>query len=704
MEPNNNITKENIIKRIDSQTLLNYYLQPYHAKGRLQQGKHISNPFLSEKQKTPSFNIYKSTSGIWRYKDFADSDCEGDVFDLIMKLKHCSFPEALQHINTDFNLGLQEYMIKKKPEIQLHTAWTEELARYWKAYGILPVHLKYFYVFPVAKITRYNENNEPYHIHSNNHNPIFAYRVSNTCYKIYRPLAKSFKFSWIGDKPENYVFGYSKLPESGKQLFITGGEKDVLSLSVKGYHAVCFNSETSLPHVELMQELKERFKRVTILYDMDQTGIAQSEKIATTFGVYRASLPQLNAKGGKDISDFFQLGCLFSKETIKMIPPSQKKEVVNDSKYLAALKQTQQVLKETMAKDIVEIPTLLSHKDEGVIFSQSINIIQGKSGTHKSRLAQTICSAFLKKENCNNELLAFTRNPDKPCFVCYVDTERNLANQFPKALQEIQVDAGYDITEDPRNFAYTSLVNTKRSDRYKALCDFIIYVQKDVQKEEHLIIVLDVVSDCIMDFNNTQNSLDLIDMLNTTINKQDVTFIAVIHENPHPNDKKARGHLGSEMLNKSTVTFRMAFENEKQETPDDLIVIHFPKNRNGKKPKPSHIEFCEATKRLVLASNDRIKQVQSVKNNKGNLGEIIEFLSSYVTGVVSGKTMVADLCQTFSCGNRTMRERLKELCSNYYEIPDANNVPCSLVKTQKGREVFYQLEKIENPVSGMKAS
>jgi len=98
MQTNSILNKENIINRTDSQRLLNYYLQRFHDKGQLKKGQHISNPFLSNKQKTPSFNIYQAPSKLWRYKDFADDDCNGDVFDLIMKLEGCSFVEALQHI------------------------------------------------------------------------------------------------------------------------------------------------------------------------------------------------------------------------------------------------------------------------------------------------------------------------------------------------------------------------------------------------------------------------------------------------------------------------------------------------------------------------------------------------------------------------------------------------------------------------------
>ena len=704
MNTHNLLNKENIIQLTDSYTLINHYLQPYHNYGTLKKGKHISNPFLLEKQQTPSFNIYPSKGGVWRYKDFADDSCDGSVFDLIMKLKNISFKQALEVINADFNLGLVSASPKKKPQIELDTSWNNQNMAYWKSYGILPKHLHHFRVFPVAKMTRYKENNDPIAIRTIPQNPIYAYQVTKDCYKLYQPLSKKYKFSWIGDKPEDYVFGYTQLPQKGKQLFITGGEKDVMSLFTKGYYAICFNSETSLPHPDLIKELKDRFDKVIVLYDNDDTGEAQSQKLAAKFQLYRATLPQLAAYDGKDFSDFVKSGKAVSNDTFQLFPPPEKEETIT-AKYLAKLCEVEQELSKVIASEIQEIPSLVTHKGEGVIFAQSIHLIQGKSGTHKSRLAQTLCSALLKKQACTNELLGFIHNPEIPCHVCYVDTERNLAHQLPKALQEIQLDAGYGIMEKPWNFHYTSLVNTPRPQRFEALCEFMDHVQEKLV-DEHLVVILDVISDCVMDFNSTQDSLLINDKLNDEINKREkqVSFIAVIHENPTQTEGKPRGHLGTEIGNKSTFTFRTAFENEKQPEVSDLILIHFPKNRNGKRPLPATVEFCETTKRLILANSNVLPVSTVVQSKKGNLGEIKEFLSSYVTGKVSGKTLIADLCQTFSCGDRTIRERLKELCSNYYEIPDANDVPCQLVKTQNGREIFYRLQPIENPTSQMKFS
>ncbi|MBK8352435.1 MAG: hypothetical protein IPL21_12340 [Saprospirales bacterium] len=97
--------------KVSSYDILNHYLSPYHNSGSLVQGKNISNPFLPNKQKTPSFNIYTSNQNKeWRYKDFATGD-DGSCFDLVMKLHKISFTDALEIINRDLCLFLDNKQI-----------------------------------------------------------------------------------------------------------------------------------------------------------------------------------------------------------------------------------------------------------------------------------------------------------------------------------------------------------------------------------------------------------------------------------------------------------------------------------------------------------------------------------------------------------------------------------------------------------------
>ena len=128
--------------------------------------------------------------------------------------------------------------------------------------------------------------------------------------KVYRPHS-SVRFLYGGEKVDDYVFGLEQLSNKGDVVYITGGEKDVMSLSAHGFNAICFNSETSDIPKPLIELLSRRFRHIVILYDVDETGIRASYKVLQTFSelpILRLELPLDGGKEQKDISDFFSMG------------------------------------------------------------------------------------------------------------------------------------------------------------------------------------------------------------------------------------------------------------------------------------------------------------------------------------------------------------------------------------------------------------
>ena len=101
---NPTITEDLFKNNIDYE-LMNYYLKPFHTYPKLTEGLKISNPFLEDKQKTPSFNLFKHKSGKWKYKDFSTKDF-GDVIDLVKKLFKMNFKEAKSKIIEDISFWI----------------------------------------------------------------------------------------------------------------------------------------------------------------------------------------------------------------------------------------------------------------------------------------------------------------------------------------------------------------------------------------------------------------------------------------------------------------------------------------------------------------------------------------------------------------------------------------------------------------------
>lgn len=107
------------------------------------------------------------------------------------------------------------------------------------------------------------------------------------------------RFLYGGEMPEVYCFGLEQLPNKGDIVFITGGEKDVMSLYSKGFFAVCFNSETASIPTTMIEMLERKFRHIIILYDSDETGKRESLRhynALSDHNVIRLELPLSGSK------------------------------------------------------------------------------------------------------------------------------------------------------------------------------------------------------------------------------------------------------------------------------------------------------------------------------------------------------------------------------------------------------------------------
>jgi hypothetical protein len=198
---------------------------------------------------------------------------------------------------------------KVKPYSVVQQLFSTKETTFWQQYGITPEILKTYKVLSLREFKSENNDGKPFAFHSTAAEPMFGYSGKRHI-KIYRPYSE-IRFLYGGNLSENYCFGLEQLPAKGDTLFITGGEKDVLSLVAKGFHAICFNSETSNISQSIIKKLSYRFKHIVLLYDTDKTGLDASlkhEKELRILGVKRLVLPLSGTKTEKDISDYFKLG------------------------------------------------------------------------------------------------------------------------------------------------------------------------------------------------------------------------------------------------------------------------------------------------------------------------------------------------------------------------------------------------------------
>jgi len=357
------------------------------------------------------------------------------------------------------------------------------------------------------------------------------------------------------------------------------------------------------------------------------------------------------------------------------------------SANLKTVLDTSAKLREAKSKEIQFSAPILIQNGNAVIFPHTINVIQGQAGVHKSRLAETICAAILKKEECWKELLGYKVLSAK-YKVVYVDTERNLAEQFPYALQSIQVKAGYFRSDHPENFEYISLLQIARKDRFGTLNEYLQHLRESTS--EPLFIVLDVSTDCIEDFNKSDKSMELIDLMNIAINEHNVIFLCLIHENPKSD--KARGHFGTELMNKASTVMQVAFGKDGEQSETDIIKVRYLKCRSTARHTPFYMKYDEIEKGLVLASESDISNVVNYRKTKAPNEHMIEHIEMYLGDgtQLSRKDFLDKLCTEFKAAQRTIETRLNEIAN--HDFTNENGRICKLVKIPIKKVIYYSLE------------
>lgn len=334
---------------------------------------------------------------------------------------------------------------------------------------------------------------------------------------------------------------------------------------------------------------------------------------------------------------------------------------------------------------------ILYRLNEKVIFPNSITVIQGKSGVHKSRLVQHLCSTFISdksKSVFENDLLGFKTN--KSAFVVYIDTERSVSEQFPAAIQDIKLNANYKIEDEVESLDFYSVIEINRKLRTKAIEAIIEQIK--TKTDRHIVAVLDVTTDLIGDFNSVDDSMALIDFMNECINEFDISFIVLIHENPGFQTEKARGHLGTELMNKATTQLSIKEDSEINDTK--YYKISYLKCRNSKKYPPYFVKFDEEKMTLVLVNQEEFEELRNARNRKADFEEIADYFGSIWEENIQQSKLIELLNQEFDIKPTAARKRLKDIEEKQIPIHGSDGLEYRLVNNAT-KPVTYRLEKID---------
>ena len=276
------LTKEALMKYITDYDVYSRYI----LNQDIIVGKNIHSPFRNESN--PSFGFFLGESGEICFHDFT-LRLKGDCVKFVMIMFNLSYYEALSKIAIDFDMENDFYV--KNLNIDKTTGhttgsrdkalsqtmyrftlgkikreWQIQDMEFWQKYGISLKTLVKYNVEPISHIV---VNERP--IVCDKHAYAFIERKDGKeTYKIYQPYSENYK--WLNSHNDSVWQGWEQLPVSdhGGTLVITKSLKDVMAIvEHTGYNAVSLQCENVLPKDSVIEELKERFGLIIILYDND---------------------------------------------------------------------------------------------------------------------------------------------------------------------------------------------------------------------------------------------------------------------------------------------------------------------------------------------------------------------------------------------------------------------------------------------------
>jgi hypothetical protein len=181
----------------------------------------------------------------------------------------------------------------------------------------------------------------------------------------------------------------------------------------------------------------------------------------------------------------------------------------------------------------------------------TFSVIIGKAKSRKTFLTSLLISATLKNENANEFIRGYLPNERKK--VIFFDTEQarykvqEIQNRILKLAQRLPTD----------DLSIHCLRPYSKEQRINVINE-IIYNTEGLG-----LIVIDGIRDLTFDINNPQEAVETTGLLMKWTHDLNIHCICVIHQNK--GDNNARGHLGTELINKGDTIISVTKQTDNRE-------------------------------------------------------------------------------------------------------------------------------------------
>jgi len=378
------------------------------------------------------------------------------------------------------------------------------------------------------------------------------------------------------------------------------------------------------------------------------------------------------------------------QEAVKPLTEAEKLQESLMQKFLLSITSA----RAKAALEAVKPPGLINNSAGFSIYAKTLNTIVSREGSFKSTILNVITAALLKKEGGSGyHFLGFSLDPSVSNIrVLLIDTEQDENYSVVKRIQTITRMAGYELSAIPKNLEILPLVTYSLQEKLVGLRTIIPEIRK-TDTSNHLIVIVDIITDFLKDINDSKDSPEITATLNKLANEYNCTFLLTIHEAKTSNG--ARGHIGSELIIKSRCVMRIT---EMKVKPADEGVVNpvyklsVVKNSFGPKGGHFHFSFDSRTNLLRYATPLEKENVFEPRSHKNNMELLIEKFGMYKPFAVKspGETRVRkELVDIFGKDkDNTIRLYLSDLNRKSPVMLEADSRRVSLL-IRKGKPQHY---------------
>ena len=254
-------------------------------------------------------------------------------------------------------------------------------------------------------------------------------------------------------------------------------------------------------------------------------------------------------------------------ENLPIVSSYREKYATSYTELKEKLEKLRISLSEELMAPSIAFEITQEDKDEAATVATmgNFSVITGKAKSKKTFFISMILSEILNEKSKRKRKIRGVKQPDKSK-VLYFDTEQSKYH-FQKICKRIASEIGCKSSDD---FLAYALRGESPKDRFEV----IDYAIQNTEKLGYVII--DGVRDLVTSINDETESSMMATSLLKWSEEKDIHIIVVLHQNP--SNDKARGHLGTELMNKAETVFLVQVDTS-NENNSSVVSPQFCRNK-----------------------------------------------------------------------------------------------------------------------------